>query len=238
MPAIAIVTGGSSNIGLAIVERLLPDYHVVVADLSPPPKALSDKVSFVRCDICQSEHVDELVARAAELGPVRALVLSAAITAPARPVVDIPPEEWKRVIDVNLTGSFLTAQAVAKQCAQTLENIVFMTSRAGKTGFAALNANASGTKAHYCASKAAIISLTKSLATELAPRVRVNAVAPGPIEGTMIPKERWGDIAARVPLRRLGKPAEIANAVAFLLSPEAAFITGHILDVNGGTLMD
>ncbi|MFH2131220.1 MAG: SDR family oxidoreductase, partial [bacterium] len=117
--------------------------------------------------------------------------------------------------------------------------MVLISSRAGKTGFAAMGVNPTATKAHYCASKAGVISLTKSLAMELAVQgVRVNGIAPGPFEGTMIPSEQWQDIAQRVPLRRLGRPEEIAEAALFLCSPRAGFITGHILDVNGGTLMD
>lgn len=110
---------------------------------------------------------------------------------------------------------------------------------AAKTGFAALGSNGAKTKAHYCASKAGVISLVKSLAMELAPYgIRVNGVAPGPVQGTMIPKESWPVIAEKVPLNRLGTPEEMAEGAWFLCSPQAAFITGHILDINGGTLMD
>jgi 3-oxoacyl-[acyl-carrier protein] reductase len=106
-------------------------------------------------------------------------------------------------------------------------------------GYAGFDPNPEGTKAHYCASKAGVISLIKSLAIELAPfGVRINGLAPGSIEGTMIPKELWAGLAEKIPLKRLGLPAEIAEAAYFLCSDSASYITGHILDVNGGTLMD
>lgn len=106
-------------------------------------------------------------------------------------------------------------------------------------GYAGFDPTPSGTKAHYCASKAGVNSLIKSFAIELAPYgVRVNGVAPGSIEGTMIPREQWAALAERIPLGRLGRPEEVADAVWFLCSPQASYITGHLLDVNGGTLMD
>jgi 3-oxoacyl-[acyl-carrier protein] reductase len=96
-----------------------------------------------------------------------------------------------------------------------------------------------GTKSAYSASKAGVISLVKSLAIELAPAgVRINGIAPGSIEGTMIPQEKWAELARSIPLKRLGRPDEIAEAAFYLCSEEASYITGHILDVNGGTLMD
>lgn len=238
MKPVAIVTGGSKNIGHAIAVRLAAKYHVVVADICEPSAPLPDNHTFIQCDICDQEQVEHLIRRSLEIGQLKVLVLSAAITAPAKPVSAIPLAEWKRVLDVNLTGSFIVAQAAIEPLVAERGSIVFLASRAGKTGFAALNADHNGTKAHYCASKAGIISLMKSLAIELAPHVRVNAVAPGPIEGEMIPRDKWPEIASRVPLRKLGKPADVAEAVNFLIEPSASFISGHVLDVNGGTLMD
>ncbi|HVL10216.1 MAG TPA: SDR family NAD(P)-dependent oxidoreductase [Burkholderiaceae bacterium] len=238
MKPVAIVTGGARNIGRAIVQRFAADYRVVVADLAEPQDALPEGCEFIRTDVCDPAQVAQLVEQAGRLGALQALVHSAAITAPARSIAETPLDEWKRILDVNLTGSFIVAQAAIAPLARARGSITLLTSRAGKTGFAALNASRSGTKAHYCASKAGVISLMKSLATELAPDVRVNAVAPGPIEGEMIPRDRWPEIAARVPLGRLGRIEEIADAAYFLASPAASFITGHVLDVNGGTLMD
>ena len=107
-----------------------------------------------------------------------------------------------------------------------------------RTGYAALNASPSGTKAHYAASKAALLSLVKSLAIELTPDgVRVNATVPGSIEGNVIPQERWSELAARIPLGRLHTPKEITDAVRYLYSDDARYITGHAMDVNGGTWM-
>lgn len=238
MKPVAVVTGGSRNIGRAIAQRLMTDYTVVIADVAEPAQALPADSHFVQTDVCAPAEVSRLFERSAELGPIQALVHSAAITAPAQPIEKIPLDEWRRILEVNLTGSFIVSREAIRHLVPSKSSLTLLTSRAAKTGFAALNVGQGGTKAHYCASKAGVISLMKSLATELAPGIRVNAVAPGPIKGDMIPKERWSEIAARVPLARLGTPTEIANAVHFLASTEAAFITGHVLDVNGGTLMD
>ena len=137
-------------------------------------------------------------------------------------------------------GAFFLAKACIPPMLEAGQGaMVLFSSRAAKTGFAALGSNGAKTKAHYCASKAGVISLVKSLAMELAPYgIRVNGVAPGPVQGTMIPKESWPVIAEKVPLNRLGTPEEMAEGAWFLCSPQAAFITGHILDINGGTLMD
>lgn len=239
MKPVAIVTGGANNIGRAIVDNLQNTYTVVVADIVEPAIPLTGDSVFVQTDICNVEQVEALYKQAALLGPLHVLVHSAAISAVPRPVHEVSLAEWRRVIDINLTGAFIVAQAAIAYLERGVGSMTLLTSRAAKTGYAALNVGGGGgTKPHYCASKAGVISLMKSLAIELAPGIRVNAVAPGPIEGTMIPKDKWGDMIARVPLGRMGTPSDIAAAVSYLVSPSAAFVTGHVLDVNGGTLMD
>lgn len=238
MKPVAIVTGGARNIGWSIVNRLAADYQVVIADLTPPEGVLPDQSSFFQTDVSDPDAVRRLIDYAAQRGAITTLVHSAAITAPVKPLAQVTLEEWRRVVDINLTGTFILAQAAIAELVSNKGSMTVLSSRAAKTGYAALIPSKGGTKPHYCASKAGVISLMKSLAIEFAPDVRVNAVAPGPIEGDMIPRERWPEIAARVPLNRLGKTDEIAEAVHFLASPAASFITGHVLDVNGGTLMD
>lgn len=238
MRPVAIVTGGSSNIGWACVQRFASDHRVLIADLRAPAESLPDQVEFVATDITDGQACQALMAHAARLGEVAALVHSAAVTAPARPIEEIPVQEWRRLIEVNLTGAFLVAQAAIPMLRQSRGCMVMIASRAARTGYAALTASPQGTKAHYCASKAGLLSLVKSLAVELAPAgVRVNAVVPGSIEGTMIPRDRWPELAARIPLGRLGQPEEVADAVRYLCSPQATYITGHSLDANGGTWM-
>ena len=240
MPASsAIVTGGSSNIGWAVAQRLAREHQVFIADIAPPAAPLPPSCRFVACDVTDTAQVAAVVNAASAAGPLRAVVHSAAITQPAVPIVDLAIEDWQRVIHVNLTGAFVVCKAAAAAMQRPGGAIVLISSRAGKSGVAALNVTSKGAKAHYCASKAGVISLAKSLATELAAEgVRVNAVAPGSIEGAMIPRDQWPALAQMIPLRRLGTPAEVADAVAFLCSEESRYITGHVLDVNGGTLMD
>lgn len=237
---LALVTGGSSNIGWACVLRLAASHDVVIADLKAPAAPLPAGVWFAPLDITDTTACSRLVAElpgGAERG-LAVLVHSAAITAPARPIEQIPVDEWRRLLEVNLTGAFLVAQATIPALRRAQGCAVMIASRAGRTGYAALNASPTGTKAHYAASKAALLSLVKSLAIELAPDgVRVNAVVPGSIEGAMIPRERWAELAERIPLGRLGTPAEIADVVQFLCSDAARYVTGHALDVNGGTWM-
>lgn len=234
----AVVTGGSSNIGWACVQRLAATHEVLIADLKPPAEPLPAGVRYQALDITDAPACQQLLAEAGGAAGLAVLVHSAAITAPTRPVLQIPVDEWRRLLEVNLTGAFIVAQAALPALQRARGAAVFIASRAGRTGYAALNASAAGTKAHYAASKAGLLSLVKSLAIEMAPAgVRVNAVVPGSIEGQMIPRERWPELAARIPLGRLGTPDEVASAVAWLCSDDARYVTGHALDVNGGTWM-
>lgn len=240
---VALVTGAASNIGLACAKVFARDHTVVLADLQDTASMaakLGGQAIGMSGDVTNPEDCRRWVEAAEQLGPLHCLVHSAGITRPATPIADMSLEEWESVLRVNLTGAFLVAQAAIPALVRQGEgSMVLISSRAAKTGFAALGVNTGATKAHYCASKAGVISLTKSLAMELAHQnIRANGIAPGPIEGTMIPGEQWQTVAQKVPLGRLGKPEEIAEAAHFLCSAQAAFITGHILDVNGGTLMD
>ena len=235
---VAVVTGGASNIGWACVRRFASTHRVLIADLKAPTEPMPEGVLFQATDITDAAACALLMEQAEAAGEVRAVVHSAGITAPARPISEIEPDEWRRVIEVNLTGAFLLAQAALPALRRARGALVLISSRAGRTGYAALSPSAQGTKPHYSASKAGVLSLVKSLAIELAgDGVRVNAIVPGSIEGTMIPRERWSELAARIPIGRLGRPEEIAEAAWFLCSPQASYVTGHALDVNGGTWM-
>lgn len=235
-----LVVGGSSNIGRACVDMMAVDHQVIVADLNPPQQPLPPNAHFITCNVTSESDCVAAVAAATQNGKLKAVINSAGITTSPRLIEETELEEWRKVIDVNLTGAFLIAKASTTALRSSQGSMVMIASRAARVGYAALSPSPdTGTKAHYSASKAGLLSLVRSLATELAPHsVRVNAVVPGSIEGAMIPRDRWPEMAAKIPLRRLGHPDEIASAVAFLCSDGARYITGHALDVNGGTWMN
>jgi 3-oxoacyl-[acyl-carrier protein] reductase len=197
-------------------------------------------VSF-RLDVSDEAGVEGLYASLDATGspfggrPVDVLVNNAGIC-PTTPVVDIRAEEWDRVLAVNLRGTFLMSrEALRRMRTRGAGKIVSIASAAAKLG--GLTAGA-----HYAASKAGVIALTKSLALAAAAhKVNVNAVCPGPTSTDMT--DAWGTetnraFAEKIPWKEYGKPQDIAEAVAFLASDRARYITGEVLDVNGGLVMD
>jgi 2-hydroxycyclohexanecarboxyl-CoA dehydrogenase len=227
----AVVTGGGSGIGLAVVRRLRADgLDVATIDLKP-----SDADLAYTADVTDRSQVDSAVSAIRDrLGPVSVLVNAAGLDGFKR-FGNITFEEWQRVIDVNLNGVFHTIQAVLPDMVEARwGRIVNISSSSAHSGQPYM--------AHYVAAKSAVNGLTKSLALEYGPSgITVNAVPPGFIDTPMLRNAETqgflGDVEqniARTPVRRMGKPEDIAAACAFLVSEEAGYITGQILGVNGG----
>lgn len=242
---VAIVTGAARGIGKAIALTFVREgAKVALVDVDRDRlNLLKDEILknkgealSLPCDITQSPQVKEMVNQVQEVfGRVDILVNNAGIIRRGT-IETVTEEDWDRVIEVNLKGTFNCCKAVfgiMKQ--QGYGKIVNISSIAGKMGDIT---SAPG----YGPSKAGIDALTKTLARQLAPYgINVNGVAPHAIETEMSAQwseERRREIIASIPLGRLGKPEEVAEAVLFLVSDEASFITGEILDVNGGALMD
>jgi len=240
---VAIVTGGARGIGRAISLVLGREgAKVVVTDKNlagaqqtaaaiPGGQALA-----LETDVSEESSVKRLYERVIEhFGQVDILVNNAGICRMV-PILEIEVEEWDRVLAVNLRGTFLMSrEAFRLMKEQKSGRIINLASAAAKIGGLAAGA-------HYSASKAAVICFTKSLALQAAPyKVNVNAVCPGPTESEMT--DDWGeqvnkDFASAIPWKEYGKPEDVAEGVAFLASDRARYITGEILDVNGGLVMD
>ncbi|EHB58630.1 3-oxoacyl-(acyl-carrier-protein) reductase [Mycolicibacterium rhodesiae JS60] len=228
----ALVTGGSSGIGQAIAERLRKDGHrVATIDVTA-----SDTEHSFCADVTDPARVQAVHAAIHDaLGPVTILVNAAGMTGFER-FSSLSFETWSRVIDVNLNGVFHCTQAVLPDMlAAGWGRIVNISSSSTHSGEPFM--------AHYVAAKSAVNGLTKSLALEYGPRgITANVVPPGFIDTPMLRKaESDGllggtvdDHAKRTPVRRVGRPEDIAAACAFLVSEEAGYITGQILGVNGG----
>lgn len=244
---VAVVTGGASGMGEASCHELGRRGHkVAVLDLNGEAaqrvaeELRTDGITALAVGVDVSDHaaVAEAFAKVrTELGPVHVLVTSAGIVGWA-PSVELTPQAWQRVIDVNLTGTFFCAQAaLPDMIGAGWGRIVMISSSSAQRGSPGM--------AHYAASKGALISLTKSFAREYGPiGITVNNIPPSGIEtpmqhqgqaaGNLPPNEQ---MAASIPLGHLGTGEDIAAAVGFLCSEEAGFITGQTLGVNGGSVM-
>ena len=231
----AFVTGASRGIGLACARALAEAGARVVLAARDTAKleAASKEIpgsSWVELDLASPDSIKAAFAKA---GRVDILVNNAAITKDGL-ALRMKKEDWDLVIATNLTGAFLAIQQVLhgmmKERWGRIINISSVVGEAGNPG-----------QANYVASKAGLIGLTKSLAQEMASRnITVNAVAPGFIETDMtavLSEDLKANMLAHIPLKRLGKAEDVAAAVRFLASEEAGYITGHVLDVNGGMYM-
>jgi len=233
---VAIVTGAGQGIGEGIAKKLASEgCKVVVCDLSEEnaqkvATEIGDNAMAIKCDISNKLEVDNLVSKTTEkFGNLDIMVNNAGIY-PFKAFAEMTEEDWEKVQNVNLKGAFLTAQAAAKVMKEG-SKIVEVSSIASVQGFVGLT--------HYCASKGGVNGFVRALALELAPKkINVNAVAPGAINTPgatgSVDEQTKSQMTAAIPLKRMGEPADIANAVAFLASDEANYITGQIVVVDGG----
>jgi 3-oxoacyl-[acyl-carrier protein] reductase len=234
-PRTALVTGASRGIGLACAQALGSAGTRVIlaardaAKLEAASAAIPNS-TWVTIDLSSQESIKEAFAKA---GPVDILVNNAAVTKDGL-ALRMKKDDWDSVLSTNLTGAFLAVQQVM-QCMmkQRWGRIINISSIVGETG--------NPGQANYVASKAGLIGLTKSLAQEIASRnITVNAIAPGFIDTDMtaaLSDELKQNMLGHIPLKRFGKPEDVAAAVKFLASEEAGYITGAVLNVNGGMYM-
>jgi 3-oxoacyl-[acyl-carrier protein] reductase len=224
-----LVTGGNRGIGLAIAQRLTADGDAVtVTSRSGDP---IEGLTVAKCDIRDAAQVDAAFTVAEQAnGPVEVLVANAGVTRDQLLAL-MSEHDFADVIDTNLTGAYRVAKrAVRGMIRLRRGRIILISSVVGLLG--------SGGQANYAASKAGLIGFARSLARELASRnITVNVVAPGFVETDMtaeLPEDRKKAILANVPLARYASAAEVAGAVAFLAGPDAAYVTGAVLPVDGG----
>ncbi len=243
---IALITGAGSGLGQATAQVFAQaGARVIVADISQRrAEAVAAQINgasrrkkalALRADVSKKDEVDALVAAVRKrFGPITIVVNNAGI-AQIKNFLDISPDEWQRMLDVHMKGTFLCTQAVVSDMVEAeWGRIINTASVAGMTG--------GPQNAHYAAAKAAIIGFTRSLAWEYARSgITVNAVAPGLIETPMV-RQGTGPatdkvvdyFVRRIPMRKLGKPEDIARAHLYLASDDAEYVTGQVLSPNGG----
>jgi NAD(P)-dependent dehydrogenase (short-subunit alcohol dehydrogenase family) len=229
---VVIVTGGAGGLGTAIVRRFLAaGWPVVATDVTPPPDPLtlgSKTAEFRLLDVTDEAHVADTLS---DVGPIEVLINAAGVTLPGKLVGDITLTDWRRILDVNLTGTFLCTRFAAEQMRERESGrIVNVASCLATRGVPRVAA--------YSASKAGVIGFTQAVAAELAPyRVTVNAVAPGHIDTPMLadlPESFHSTRLSEIGLGRYASPDEIAAVIEFLTSEEAAYVTGAVIEATGG----
>jgi len=244
---VCVVTGGASGMGreisccfgsqgarVAIIDRNKEAFGKVVADII----SSGGEAFGIEADVTDSKQVNEAF-RAIEkkYGGVDILVNCAGVIA-GHFITEIPEDEWDQVIDINLKGTFLCIQAALRIMLRhsTKGKIINIASIAGKRG------SGGWAGAHYAASKGGVIALTRSVARQVAAYgINVNAVAPGPTETPLIevvPDDAKESIRQSIPMGRLGKPQDVANAVLFLAADDSEYIHGEVINVDGGITMD
>lgn len=234
-----LVTGGSRGIGRATVLALAAQGASVTAcyvNESEHVESLRRELdergahgSLLRCDVADQAQAVRLCAHAHQTyGPVDAVVNNAGVIS-HHPLEDLPPEEWSRILDTNLTGTYNVIRSVLPYVAE-VASVVNISSAVAHHGMPAA--------AHYVASKAGVMGLTRALAKELGPRgVRVNCIASGLVETDQmkaVTPEGRARYEQMISLRRMGRPEEIADVALFLVSPAARYVTGATLNVDGG----
>ena len=244
---VTVITGGGSGLGRATAIRLARNGdQVCICDLNSD--AVNNTAQLIRSaggkaftgivDVREQSQVTAWIAEVIEkFGKIDCLFSNAGVNARAN-VANMTLAQWSIVIDTHVTGTFNFCQPVLRHMVPRQSGAIVITS----SDFAIVGvANA----ANYCAAKTALYSLTKSLALEFAPHIRVNAIGPGPIDTPLLRSNRSPEefeaarraFEARLPMKRLGKPEEVAGVVDFLLSDRASFITGQLIQPNGGQVM-
>jgi NAD(P)-dependent dehydrogenase (short-subunit alcohol dehydrogenase family) len=231
-----LITGGASGIGAATATRFLEEgARVVILDRDDEGRKrilaeLPALAGTVAADVSRLDEVKRAIADVVQvLGGVDVLINNAGISI-RHNFLDITPDEWDRVLAVNLTGVFYVAQTAARHMIERGSGVILNTaSTNGIVGYPYY--------ADYNATKAGVIELTRSMALELAPKVRVNAVAPGyvltPMQRAEYTDEMLAEVNRKIPLGRHARPEEVAALFAFLASDDAAFISGHVYTIDG-----
>ena len=226
---VVLITGGSRGIGLATAQRFaaLGDRVAVTYNSSPPP----DGFFAVKCDVTSTADVDAaFTAVEQHFGPVEILVSNAGMTKDML-LLRMSETDFSDVIDANLTAAYRVAKRASQGMLKARRGrMIFVSSVVGMLGSAG--------QANYSAAKSGLIGLARSIARELGSRsITANVVAPGPVATDMLaalPEDRVASLTSAVPLGRLASPEEIAGTITFLASPDAAYITGAIIPVDGG----